>query len=90
MFWPLQLSSEILGISEDSQVPISGVWVSSSLLQSEVVTILLNTQVVQVRCSSKHVASLCTYKLSSVVGINILYEFQLSCVFQCVSMALTL
>jgi len=30
MFWPLQLSSEVLGVPKDSQVPISGVWVSSS------------------------------------------------------------
>ncbi len=30
MFWPLQLNSEISGVPEDSQVPISGVWVLSS------------------------------------------------------------
>jgi hypothetical protein len=30
VFWPLQLSSEILRVLKDSQVPISGVWVSSS------------------------------------------------------------
>jgi hypothetical protein len=30
VFWPLQLSSEVLGVPEDSQIPISGVWVSSS------------------------------------------------------------
>jgi hypothetical protein len=30
MFWPLQLSSEVWRVPEDSQVPISGVWVSSS------------------------------------------------------------
>jgi len=30
VFWPLQLNSEVLGVSEDSQVSISGVWVSSS------------------------------------------------------------
>jgi len=29
-FWPLQSNSETLGVSEDSQVPISGMWVSSS------------------------------------------------------------
>jgi hypothetical protein len=28
--WPLQMNCEVLGIPEDSQVPISGVWVSSS------------------------------------------------------------
>jgi hypothetical protein len=30
VFWPLQSNSEISGVSEGSQVPISGVWVSSS------------------------------------------------------------
>jgi len=30
VFWLLQLNSEFSGVSEDSQVPISGVWVSSS------------------------------------------------------------
>jgi hypothetical protein len=30
VFWPLELNSEVLGVSEDSQVPISGVWVLSS------------------------------------------------------------
>jgi hypothetical protein len=30
VFCPLQLNSEILGVPEDSQVPILGVWVSSS------------------------------------------------------------
>jgi hypothetical protein len=26
MFWPLQSSSKVLRVPEDSQVPISGVW----------------------------------------------------------------
>ncbi len=30
LFWPLQLNSEVSGVSEDSQVPILGVWMSSS------------------------------------------------------------
>jgi hypothetical protein len=30
VFWPLQLNSKFSGVSEDSQVPISGVWMSSS------------------------------------------------------------
>ncbi len=30
VFWPLQSNSEVLGVPEDSQVPISRVWVSSS------------------------------------------------------------
>jgi hypothetical protein len=30
VFWPLQSSSKVLGVSEDSQVPILEVWVSSS------------------------------------------------------------
>ncbi len=30
MFWPLQSNSELSRVLEDSQVPISGVWVSSS------------------------------------------------------------
>jgi hypothetical protein len=30
VFWPLQLNSEVSGVPEHSQVPISGVWVSSS------------------------------------------------------------
>jgi len=30
VFWPLWLNSEVSGVPEDSQVPISGVWVSSS------------------------------------------------------------
>ncbi len=30
MFWPLRLNSKLSIIPEDSQVPISGVWVSSS------------------------------------------------------------
>ncbi len=30
VFWPLQSNSEVLGDPEDSQVPIPGVWVSSS------------------------------------------------------------
>ncbi len=30
MFWPLQLNFEVLGVPMDSQVPISGMWLSSS------------------------------------------------------------
>ncbi len=30
MFWPLQSNSKILGVLEDSQVSISGMWMSSS------------------------------------------------------------
>ncbi len=30
VFWPLQSNSKILGVSKDSQVPISGMWMSSS------------------------------------------------------------
>jgi hypothetical protein len=30
VFWPLQSNSEISGVQVDSQVPISGMWVSSS------------------------------------------------------------
>jgi hypothetical protein len=30
VFWPLQSNSEISGVPKDSQVPISGMWVSSS------------------------------------------------------------
>jgi hypothetical protein len=30
VFWPLQSNFEVSGVSEDSQVPISRVWVSSS------------------------------------------------------------
>ncbi len=30
MFWPLKSNSEFSGVPKDSQVPISGVWVSSS------------------------------------------------------------
>ncbi len=30
MFWPLQSNSKVSGVPENSQVPISGVWVSSS------------------------------------------------------------
>jgi ribulose kinase len=29
-FWPLQSNCKLLGVPENSQVPISGVWVSSS------------------------------------------------------------
>jgi len=37
--WPLKLTSEVSGVPEDSQVPISRVWVSSShFLQSRVAT----------------------------------------------------
>ncbi len=39
MFWPLQSSSEFLGVLEDSKFPLLGVWVSSShLAQSGVAT----------------------------------------------------
>jgi hypothetical protein len=39
VFWPLQSNFEVLGVPADSQVPISGVWVSSShSLQSRVAT----------------------------------------------------
>jgi len=39
VFWPLKLSSELAGVSEDSKFPLLGVWVSSSHLpQSGVAT----------------------------------------------------
>jgi hypothetical protein len=39
VFWPFQSNFEVLGVPEDSQVPISGVWVSSSHFpQSKVTT----------------------------------------------------
>ncbi len=39
MFWPLQSSSEFLGVPEDSKLPFSGVWVATShFLQSGVAT----------------------------------------------------
>ncbi len=42
MFWPLQLSSEVLGVPEDSKFPLLGVRVSSSHLpQSGVVIIIM-------------------------------------------------
>jgi hypothetical protein len=44
VFWPLQSSSEVLGVSKDSQVPISKMWVSSShSSKSGVATINLST-----------------------------------------------
>jgi hypothetical protein len=40
VFWPLQSSSELLGVPEDSKSPLLGVWVSSShLAQSGVATL---------------------------------------------------
>ncbi len=42
MFWPLQLNSEVLGVPKDSQVPNSGMWVSSSLPLNRVVTMITN------------------------------------------------
>jgi len=39
VFWPLKSSSKILGVSEDSKFPLLGVWVSSSHLPQNEVTI---------------------------------------------------
>jgi hypothetical protein len=42
VFWPLQLYSEVLGVPADSQVPISGMWVSySHFFQSRVATLMV-------------------------------------------------
>jgi hypothetical protein len=45
VFWPLQSSSEFLGVPKDSKFPLLGVWVSSShLAQSGVVTLFIKVQ----------------------------------------------
>ncbi len=53
MFWPLNLSSEFLGVPEDSNFPLLGVWVSSShLSQSGVATTDLRLKWSMKQCCS--------------------------------------
>jgi len=77
VFWPLQSNSEVSGVPEDSQVPISGMWVSSSHFpQSRVMTIdvqwpseVFNSSWVFFFCRW------CIHSWGSFLNVNFYYKF---------------
>ncbi len=85
MFWPLQLSSEVSGVPEDSQVPISKVWVSSSHSSKSGVATFHVSLVVKllllicVQTIDDHCSIIWTAFNKFTIGINV-HLIQCSCV----------